>query len=117
VEHRWGQRVVSQAAVRLKGHSCGCAWGRLLDVSISGALIESGLDLPLGARITVETLGSDRTFTSPCDVRASVVRTGPGVMAVEWLDFAPAPMVALLAERSHLAQRLQERGLESNEAA
>jgi hypothetical protein len=103
MEHRWGQRVVTKVLVRVKGGPYGCAPGRLLNVSVSGALIETTLELPPATRIMIETATVIAGLESTCELRAGVVRAGSGVIGVEWLDFAPAPMVAFLAERSPVA--------------
>jgi hypothetical protein len=97
MEHRWGQRVATSLAVRLRGGVNGCAPGRLLNVSVSGALIATTLDLPPAARITVQATLNQGGTESLCALRATVVRAAAGVIAVEWLELAPLPAVELLA--------------------
>lgn len=93
MEHRWGQRVVTSLPVWLTGRRS--ASGRLLNVSISGALIETPLSVRPSACITVETPERDGL---PLKLRACVVRAGEGVIAVEWLELAPLAILGLLTE-------------------
>ena len=63
--------------------------GRMRNLSISGALIETALELPVFSNlvVSVPTLG---------DLAASIVRCAPGRFAVEWRDMACPSIVALL---------------------
>ena len=92
MEHRWGRRVAAHLSVRLMGS--GSATGRFIDVSISGALIETQLRLRPSACITVETATRDAV---PLKLPACVVRVGSGTIGVEWLEFATAAAVGLVA--------------------
>ena len=92
MEHRWGRRVATHLPVRLTG--AGSASGRLIDVSISGALIETQLRVRPSACITVETTTRDAL---PLKLPACVVRVGSGSIGVEWLEFATAAAVGLVA--------------------
>jgi hypothetical protein len=64
-------------------------------VSISGAFIETPLRARPSACITVETPERDGL---PLKLLACVVRAGEGVIAVEWLEFAPLAIVGLLTD-------------------
>jgi hypothetical protein len=89
MEHRWGQRVRLEVPVRLA--VAGRAFGRglLRNASISGALIESALELPIFSNLVV-------SIPSVGDLAASIVRCGPGMFAIEWRDMACPSIVALL---------------------
>jgi hypothetical protein len=54
MEHRWGQRVQVGMNVRLSCLPYAIGSGRLRDVSVSGAFIETNLRIPLLARMQVE---------------------------------------------------------------
>jgi hypothetical protein len=97
MEHRWGRRTVVSLPVQLKS-LYGYAPGRLIDVSVSGALIETDLRVLPSACIGIETPTHGSMSLPSDEVLACVVRAGYGVIAVEWLDFAPPSIVALLAE-------------------
>ena len=101
MEHRCGQRVPIDAPVRLN------AWprfgrGHLRDLSVSGAFIETDLELPLLGLVEVEVQVADagmrcggalQTHVIPaCSVRWD--RSGIGV---EWLELAPVAITALIA--------------------
>jgi hypothetical protein len=73
------------------------AAGVLRNVSISGALIESSLDLPLFTNLVV-TLPPAAADDAPRDLAACVVRHAGTGMGVEWRDMACPALRALLAD-------------------
>jgi hypothetical protein len=93
MEHRWGVRVGLDAPVLLV-HGAGTeTFGRILNASISGALIETPLALPVHATLNVQF----RNF----ELAACVTRTEHGRLGVEWRDMGCKPLVDFL----HEAQR------------
>ena len=81
MEHRWGQRLVVGAPIRLRGASFGSVPGQLRDASISGAFIETGLKLEPLTRVDVELRpGHSASWKVP----AFVIRSDPEGIAVEW---------------------------------
>jgi hypothetical protein len=89
MEHRWGQRIIVEVPVRLGVDGRMLARGLLRNASISGALIETALELPVFSSLVVSipTVG---------DLAASIVRCAPGRFAIEWRDMACPSIVALL---------------------
>jgi hypothetical protein len=89
MEHRWGQRVTFEVPVLIlaDGRVLGC--GVLRNASISGALIETSLELPVFSNLIV-------SIPSVGELAASIVRCAPGRFAVEWRDMACHSIVALL---------------------
>jgi hypothetical protein len=103
MEHRWGMRIELHCPVILGDGDAAVAAGRLINASISGALIGTEAKLPALTPITVtiQTGGSaDRCLT----LSACVVRTEPGAIGVEWRDMAAQPLVDLLHEVQREAQ-------------
>lgn len=83
MEHRFGQRLRCGSPVRLSaGDGVGGA-GRLRDVSLSGAFLETALDPPLFAPIDIAA-----THPAAQDVclRALVVRKDRHGVGVEWCE-------------------------------
>jgi hypothetical protein len=73
---------------------------RLVSTSVSGALVESGLTLPLFANIRVILPAAPQGRRDPAELMACVLRHVPGGFAVEWRDMAAPPIVALLTRKS-----------------
>jgi hypothetical protein len=89
MEHRWGRRIPCGASARLEaGRDGTLGVGRLRDVSLSGAFIETTLKLPMFASIAVSVRGTE--------VRASVVRITEDGVGVEWCEMAPHAVCPLL---------------------
>lgn len=101
MEHRWGRRLMTSIPVRLRcircpESSCTCL-AYLQNVSASGALIRAQLGIRPAHNVVVETQGA-----GPClqgrELPASIVRASAGEMAVEWMEFAPPALSALMVE-------------------
>jgi hypothetical protein len=83
VEHRWGHRVPVGLEVRLVCRPLAIGTGRVRDVSVSGAFIETALEVPLLAHVRVQA--------SNFEAAAHVVRADPdGIgIGIEWCVLAP----------------------------
>ena len=89
MEHRWGQRFTVELPVRLDAGGRALGRGVLRNASISGALIETALELSVFSNLVV-------SIPSVGDLAASVVRSAPGSFAIEWRDMSCPSIVALL---------------------
>ena len=103
MEHRCGRRrsVDVPISIRTPGGLAGC--GMLKDISASGALVVSPLPVALHSRVLVQldVRLSDRPSAS-MRVTAEVTRlTGEG-LAVEWEEFAPAAVRALMRREAQM---------------
>ena len=85
MEHRWGQRKPCRARVSVSAGAGITGTARVRDVSISGALLETALPLPLFSQIAVAVLRDDGA-THAQEFTASVVRTEPDGVGIEWCD-------------------------------
>src|SRR6185436_11090670 len=74
--------------------------GLLRDASISGALIETALELPVFANLTVVLPMTGEAVAGPHELAACVVRCETARVAVEWRDMQCAAIVALLKKIS-----------------
>jgi hypothetical protein len=95
MEHRWGHRIVCGTPARLSASGGTSGVGRLRDVSLSGGFVETALDLPLFARVTV--------FVRDTEVSGSVTRTDDDGVGIEWCDSEPRAICPLLGSPSPCA--------------
>jgi hypothetical protein len=93
--HRWGQRISVDIPVRVAASSLPAIHGQLKNLSLSGALMETDLELPLHAyiAITVKLPGMGDSATT---VMARVIRQLKDAVGVEWCEFAPTTVKDLL---------------------
>ena len=83
MEHRFGQRLRCGTAVQLSAGAGLAGPGRLVNVSLSGAYLETPLDLPLFATVEISK-AVDRD--GAVNRLASVVRKDRGGVGVEWCE-------------------------------
>ncbi|MBC8024878.1 MAG: PilZ domain-containing protein [Steroidobacteraceae bacterium] len=88
MEHRWGRRIACGAPARLSVGAGITGAGQLRDVSLSGAFIETVLELPLFAQVTVSV--------GETEVQASVVRIDADGVGVEWMETEQRAICPLL---------------------
>jgi hypothetical protein len=96
MEHRWGHRREISRIVRLRTRSGLASQGRFRNVSLSGAFIVSPLPVALLAYVEIQFIvmhGGRRISTA---LEAQVVRKAGAGFGVEWREFAPAAVHALL---------------------
>ena len=98
---RFGQRVTLDVPVRLvvDGRS---GQGIIRNASISGALLETALELPLHSNLRVTLTTTDRGATVEHTLNACVVRVDPveAGIGIEWRDMGCTDVVDLLDRAS-----------------
>jgi hypothetical protein len=109
MEHRLGKRTSLNMPVMLNAGLGAFARGRIVNVSLSGALVRTELQLPLLVRITLELKHGATTDASRL-VQGCVVRHSAGGLGLEWTEFSP-PAVADLLRRIATATAGREPGL------
>lgn len=85
MEHRWGERFSCRLNIWIDAGAGPGGTGRLRNVSLSGAFLETALDLSLLAQINVGVVregAGDRELAIP----ASVVRRDRDGVGVEWCE-------------------------------
>jgi CheY-like chemotaxis protein len=87
IEHRWGERVQVDIPFQMTAQTVSGIEGRLMDLSLSGALIQVNCDLRLNSLIEIRI---QRPAPSECQVllRAYVARKRGYDVGIEWCDFA-----------------------------
>jgi hypothetical protein len=88
MEHRWGERVLVRAAVRLHCANWDAA-GYIKDASLSGAFVHTRLQIPTWTHIELNLSGTR--------VAAFVVRVTAEGFGIEWCEFGPPAVRELLA--------------------
>jgi len=82
--------------------------GRVRDVSSSGAFIETTLDLPMHARVTLLVLGNESS-TRAVEITASVARVERDGIGVEWCDTPAGSICAVLGCATMCSARENQR--------
>lgn len=88
MEHRWGVRRACKARVTVSAGGGLSGTGRLRDISMSGAFLETALPLPIFAQLSVAVLRGDGS-NHLLDFPAVVVRHAPDGVGLEWCDPNP----------------------------
>jgi hypothetical protein len=102
MEHRWGERISVDLAVRIAARPFSVRTGRLVDVSLSGCAVDGGTDLRMLSRVQLAIVTPHRfTRTTPV-ISAYVVRRYAGGIGLEWCEFAPRAVIELLRARTLL---------------
>jgi len=89
LEHRWGPRRPCRARVSLSTSGGLTGFGRLRNVSISGAFLETTAPLPLFVPIAIAVVRDDES-THTLAFPAVVVRHDEGGVGIEWCDPSPS---------------------------
>ncbi len=97
MEHRWGERVSVYAPVRLDARPRALAPGCIRNASLSGAYIQTSTRLPPGMLIAVELEGELCRAGQRPYLHAWLVRQDAHGVAVEWCEFAPEAIRAIVA--------------------
>ena len=85
MEHRWGHRMPCRAKVQISGGTGLNGAGRVRDISLSGAFIETALDLPVYSRVNLVVLGNE-SADRPIEITASVSRVARDGVGIEWCE-------------------------------
>jgi hypothetical protein len=85
MEHRWGRRRQCRAHVCISAGGGVSGLGRLGNVSMSGAFLETAVPLPLYAQLAIAVLRDDGA-THQLEFTAVVVRREANGVGVEWCD-------------------------------
>jgi hypothetical protein len=97
MEHRWGLRCELYQMVLLRTADGTNVSARVRNISLSGAYVESSASVPLMQPIEVEMRIGAEGRAQSCAVRGWVVRRDARGMAIEWYEFAPESVCALLS--------------------
>lgn len=97
MEHRWGVRQMLEVGVKLYVQPDRPLSGRLLNASSSGGYVTTSVTVPIMTRVDV-TIGCDNSQRGGLHrIAGYVVRADARGVGIEWQDFAPPPVLALIA--------------------
>ena len=97
MEHRWGRRIALTIPVSLAMGGGKPLLGEMLNVSISGAFVQTPRAIPLGTQLEVEVIPRhDHVGRNLERVAAHVTRCGGDGVGIEWCDLAPRSVRVLL---------------------
>jgi hypothetical protein len=97
---RFGSRVRLKLPVRLSVDGRTWGQGSIRNASISGALVETALDLPLHTNLVVTLTITGEHSPATRDLDACVVRLDPDGMGIEWRDMGGTDILDLLEQAS-----------------
>jgi hypothetical protein len=87
MEHRWGRRQPTDIAVRVIGKLLGATvTGRVLNISLTGAYLETTALLRVHALVHLETSGTASAAGGSRRHAASVVRRDATGVGLEWCE-------------------------------
>jgi hypothetical protein len=96
MDHRWGKRIVVDLAVQLLCHPRTIAVGTLVNVSVSGAFVRTGLMPELLAPVRILGFLSEYEGMRREAIEGYVVRRERGGFGIEWFELAPAGICRFL---------------------
>jgi len=96
MEHRWGYRQDVSRPVHLGTRGGLAARGTIRNVSISGAFVVSSLPVPLFSHVRVQFTAMLDGQRTAMVLEAQVVRRDDTGVGVEWCEFAPDAVRALM---------------------
>jgi len=97
VEHRWGKRVPLDLAVTLHLSSGAVAYGRMVNASLSGALVRTNARVAPLSRVVMELDSDAWQHARPLLIPAYAIREAADWVALEWTEFSPPALAALLS--------------------
>lgn len=110
MEHRWGERIQVDIRVRLSCLPYAIGTGRLRDVSVSGAFLETKLQTPLLAHVHVEIDFPSRQRSKRRSLAAHIMRRDENGIGIEWIELAPRAVIKLLEAQILVLDEQESRG-------
>jgi hypothetical protein len=105
VEHRWGRRIALKIPVRLGLRSGKSLLAQMVNVSISGAFVQTPRHIRLWTQLEVEVILRHNHFgRNPERVVAHVTRQESDGVGIEWCDLAPRSVRVLLEATQAVSQ-------------
>lgn len=109
MEHRWGRRVALRIPVRLATGAGEPLAGQMLNVSISGAFVQTARPMPTWGRLQVEVLTRHHhRGRNPERVSAHVTRHEANGVGIEWCDLAPRSVRVLLEATQAISKAVSD---------
>jgi hypothetical protein len=98
MEHRWGHRHEIARTVRLETRAGTIARGRICNVSLSGAFIVSTVPVTLYSYIYIRFIATNGKQRAGQVIEGQVIRRDATGFGIEWCEFAPDCVRALVMD-------------------
>jgi hypothetical protein len=86
MDHRWGKRQSTNVEVHVFASSGKTGKGRVINVSLTGAFLETGVPLYPHSLIYLRSPSQDMSAKDAIHVAANVIRYGAQGFGLEWCD-------------------------------
>jgi hypothetical protein len=96
MEHRWGERIGVDLPVRIAGTPFAVRNGRLLNLSVSGAAIDTTFELRPLSRIQIFIDAPSQVRSEAPSLDAYVTRVAKERIGIEWCEYGPDIVCELL---------------------
>jgi hypothetical protein len=98
MEHRWGKRRPANVTVRFVTLPAISGWGRILDISSTGAFLATDVPLRRLSVLYLQPVDTPADKNADGRIAATVVRQSANGFGLEWCEFAAAwtPVYAAL---------------------
>lgn len=96
MEHRCGIRQTLNVGVKLYVRGSAPRFGRLLDASASGGYVATDPPLPMMSRVHLGFGWAKLSADPPHRIAAYIVRSDAHGIGIEWQEFAPPSLLALI---------------------
>jgi PilZ domain len=96
MEHRWGERIGVDIPVRIAGSPFAVRNGRLLNLSVSGAAIDTTFELRPLSRIQIFLDTPSQVRSDAPSLDAYVTRVAKESIGIEWCEYGPEIVCELL---------------------
>jgi hypothetical protein len=96
MEHRWGHRVGVDLPVRITGNPFSVRAGRLVNLSVSGAFIETDAESRRLSRVSIVIANPSMARYEAPTLAAYVARKLGTGLGIEWCEFAPIEVTRML---------------------
>jgi hypothetical protein len=95
-EHRRGQRIAATMWLRLSNSGAEIGMGSLVNVSLSGAYLETRIQLPVNASITLQPAAMAGVALEGLKLNARVARFDDRGLGIEWRALISPAILTLL---------------------
>jgi hypothetical protein len=98
MEHRWGDRIDCNVAVKLLADPASIGWGKIRNVSASGAYIETLLPVRTLSMLSLRRASDREPGRYGNLIRAIVVRRDENGVGIEWTESESKEVAAIIQE-------------------
>ncbi len=107
MEHRWGDRRQVILRVLLRHPDQRCAAGRLTNISLSGAYVQTRSEFTVFSRIEVafDAARHGLARLGPMRLQGRIVRRGKSGMGIEWEEFSPEELGKIVRVAASISLR------------